>query len=69
MFADSLPDPTIILRVGPVSVIRSNLMVGHAATILRRYTSGSGPSEWPVTEAKGTDLYAVRKPGRVIEFD
>ena len=50
-------DPTIILRVGPRSVIRSNLMVGHATTILRRYTSGSDPIEWSVTEAKGTDLY------------
>ena len=53
MIADFPSDPTIILRVGPKSVIRSNLMVGHATTILRRYTSGADPSEWSVTEAKG----------------
>ena len=36
MIADFPSDPTIILRAGLRSVIRSNNLVGHAATILRR---------------------------------
>jgi hypothetical protein len=32
-------DPTIILRAGLRPVIRSNDLVGHVATILRRYRS------------------------------